>query len=687
MATYGSAWRRRVAWATFSILGAGPCLPVAHAGTETDALRVFTDSCGDCHGPDGGQGGIDFITDLVRIVSNGLVVAGKPEQSLIFQRIVSTDPAVRMPLGGGPLNAADVAAIRSWILAGAPTGGSRPDVPPLKALVGDALQDARRLASGERANARYVSLAPWAARPAELAALKNTLSMALNSLSWERELAKPVVVGNSGLLFRIDLEKLGWTPVQWDELTAAYPYGDERLTLDFAALSDLLDTRVAVTRADWLIYTATRPPFYHTLAQIPTQEAELSNRLEIDLKGDFEATTSTSRLVQRAAFVRSGVSNFNRVIERQTSNVGYFWRSYDFSSSSGRRYAIAFPLGPAPAFGEITGTGESLGFTHDGGEIIFRLPNGMQAFMLIEARGGRLNEGPANIVFDRDRGRPITNGISCMGCHIKGLIDKADEARASAEQSTTLSRAAKSRVADLYPLNRDLATQIATDRTDYQTALGRLAVERGIDPKPATYVEDEYQAPVDVNQVVRELDLATAADLAGITGRMSREAAEQIAPLFSGQPVPRDVFATVYEEITRALVRVPVDRETTFARTGLAQALPPDRLTPIPIAFGRSGEVQSLELTLNLDKAAALALSDLVVILRDDQGREARLNLEGRATRDGERLKITVPDTAPDWRALIGSPVQGAWTLVLKPAATSPRALILEAINIRLGYR
>src|SRR5436190_18801003 len=124
--------------------------------------------------------------------------------------------------------------------------------------------------------------------------------------------------------------------------------------------------------------------------------------------------------VARAGFNSSGVSRNNRLIERHESGHVVYWKSYDFAGNTGRQTLFAQPLGPHP----------SHGFQHDGGEIILNLPNGLQAYMLADAHGRRLDKGPTAIVTDPRRpDRAVENGLSCMTCHAKGMIDKADQVR------------------------------------------------------------------------------------------------------------------------------------------------------------------------------------------------------------------------------------------------------------------
>ena len=66
------------------------------------------------------------------------------------------------------------------------------------------------------------------------------------------------------------------------------------------------------------------------------------------------------------------MSKNNRLIERHTIPTGYFWTSYDFKGDRPKQSLFVHPLGPDGADG----------FKHDGGETIFSLPNGFQAYYL-----------------------------------------------------------------------------------------------------------------------------------------------------------------------------------------------------------------------------------------------------------------------------------------------------------------
>ena len=84
-----------------------------------DILPILTSQCGSCHG---GQGGL-WLTTYEQVMVGGqsgpVVVSGKPDQSLLYQRITGeTQP--QMPLDAAPLTQSQIAAIRGWIAEGAP---------------------------------------------------------------------------------------------------------------------------------------------------------------------------------------------------------------------------------------------------------------------------------------------------------------------------------------------------------------------------------------------------------------------------------------------------------------------------------------------------------------------------------------------------------------------------------------
>src|SRR5262249_24742039 len=142
-------------------------------------------------------------------------------------------------------------------------------------------------------------------------------------------------------------------------------------------------------RGDWFVAAAARPPLYHDVLQLPKTDRELEAMLRVDVAQNLRQDR-----VARAGFNSSGVSRNNRLIERHESGAVVYWKSYDFGSNAGRQNLFAHPLGP----GDCLTT-----FQHDGGEIIFNLPNGLQAYLLVAGDGRRIDKGPTAIVSDPRR--------------------------------------------------------------------------------------------------------------------------------------------------------------------------------------------------------------------------------------------------------------------------------------------
>ncbi|MFP6769396.1 MAG: DUF1549 domain-containing protein, partial [Planctomycetaceae bacterium] len=92
-----------------------------------DIRPILSNNCYKCHGPDGNQRQADLRLDLASIVGHRLETGGtlikakSPGESVLFQRISSKDPDLRMPPpeSGKTLTARQVTLITRWIGQGA----------------------------------------------------------------------------------------------------------------------------------------------------------------------------------------------------------------------------------------------------------------------------------------------------------------------------------------------------------------------------------------------------------------------------------------------------------------------------------------------------------------------------------------------------------------------------------------
>jgi len=97
-----------------------------------DVAPILNSKCVGCHNVDDPKGRLNLST--ISAMKQGgqtrvpLVVAKNPNASLLFARMVSPNPAQRMPKGGEALSDAELAKIGKWIVQGATFEGAAEDV-------------------------------------------------------------------------------------------------------------------------------------------------------------------------------------------------------------------------------------------------------------------------------------------------------------------------------------------------------------------------------------------------------------------------------------------------------------------------------------------------------------------------------------------------------------------------------
>ncbi len=452
--------------------------PGAEPAIDTEAIAVLQRHCARCHANGKEEGDLGFVTDAARLVAEGYVVPGAAARSELVRRIAEGEmppPSVkRRP------TKRELAIVRAWVDSMASPERPFQTWSELDKILA---ADAARLPYAARSHARWFSIAHLSnagATDLELGRVRTALAKLLASLTWSAKSPALVAVDTRRTVFRIDLRELGWSDATWDAIRAAYPYGVARGGVPEAI------------RADWFVATASRAPLYHAILGLPDTLDKLAARLGIDLAEDVHHDD-----VARAGFNRSGVSVNNRVLERHATRFGALWRSYDFATSRGRDNVFAHPLDLIPA----------------GGEVIFNLPDGMQAYMLVDRDGHRIDRAPTTIVSDPRRpDRAVENAVSCMGCHAAGILDHADQVRATASVARIRDR---DRIRTLYPPASEMSAYYARDRARFVAALrtmGSLASDAE-PPAPA----DEPIALTTI-RYEDELDLATAAAELGLRG-------------------------------------------------------------------------------------------------------------------------------------------------------------------------
>jgi WD40 repeat protein/mono/diheme cytochrome c family protein len=519
------------------------------------ARAVLKTHCYRCHGQDGSvEGSMNYVTDLAKLVARKKVLPNDAKGSRLFRRV---DEGTMPPPDEQPRpSAAEVAVLKKWIEAGAPAGevASRAAISQGEVYAA-VLADLGTMDRRARRFQRYFTLTHLhnaGLGDEELQTYRNALAKLVNSLSWGSKVVNPVPVDANRTVLRIDLRWYLWDATTWNRILQEYPYGVLDDSVSARAVSVGTLAKQPLVRGDWFVATASRAPLYYDVLQLPASLTELEKLIRVDA-----AENIRQERVARVGFNGSGISRFNRVLERHDSAQGMYWRTYDFDEPPAnlaeriqggllpdRRNIFAFPLGPG-------GLAENP-FQHVGGEAIFALPNGLHAYVLYTANDARLNKGPINIVSDPKRpDRAVEAGVSCMGCHATGILPKADQVIDHlAKNPKAFKRDEADVIRALYPGKEAGLKLMEADAKKYAEAVAKTGAKVSRFEAVST-ITLKYEA---------EVDLVTAASEVGLTpeefrGRISQSEAlvKHVGALRAGGTVTRQIWVQAFGDIAREL--------------------------------------------------------------------------------------------------------------------------------------
>ena len=531
-----------------TLIGFGFSIADAQQNIAQQAYTIIEKHCISCHGLHGPFTEQLVIESAPGLVATGTVVRGNPDASEFYNRLLGpTGNGAQMPFNQPPLSPAAIATIRQWIQAGAPSWETQHDV---NFITNDEMLTAMQthlasLDSFSRPFARYFTtthLYNAGESPEALSAYQVALSKLVNSLSWGFEVINPVPIDVQETIFYIDLRDYEWDirGDAWTRIERAYPYAiafdgliHVGLRAKLGQLRRDMSCEVPFVHVDWFLANASLPPLYHDILDLPATDRELERELGIDVARNIQSAAGVR--VWRAGFNDSGVSNNNRVVERHNSPHGAYWKSYDFAGNIGTQNVLTHPLS----------------FTHDGGEVIFNLPNGLQAYYISDASGNRIDVAPTEIVSNPAASDPaVRNGLSCIGCHTEGMKEFEDGVRKAVEQVTNPTFD-KPHALRLYVEKTVMDTLIVEDTERYRTALEATGgVFGGIEPVHRFY--EAFQDPLDASRAAASVGLETTAFLA----KISQESSLQnlgLAGLLDGGNVQRDAWTDNFGEVVSCL--------------------------------------------------------------------------------------------------------------------------------------
>ncbi|MGH1352184.1 MAG: DUF4384 domain-containing protein [Methyloligellaceae bacterium] len=543
-----------------------------------NAMSILDKHCSNCHQTGKGTGSFKdrpagnfgFVLNTEKLISSNMIKPGLPNASSLFVKMESGEMPkglsdkcneIEIPEGTycGP-DARELKVVYKWIeqLKSKPIEVARKFVTN-KEILAAMVADISKISEPIRPRIRYFVLTNlYNAGDSEkdLKGYRMALTKLVNSLSFQSDPASLVPVDENKTVFRVNIGDLGWTAQKWNAIAAHNPYALEYDDINFKTLQTASQAYQPFLRGDWFTYSASQPPLYHDILGLPDTKQELEKVLGLDVKENIK-----NLKVARAGFQKSGVSENNRMIERHSSRTGAYWESYDFAGNNERQSFFKYPLGPID---NRIPHSQKHGFEHDGGEIIFELPNGFHAYYLTDGKGKRIDKGPTPIVADpQRRDRAVTNGVSCMGCHDKGIkynshrpTKQQDQVREYIEKTNQLSFAARDVVMAIYPKHDEFFQIMEKDAQRYKSSLEKSGVTvgynvGGLEVVNALFVRFE-----------KDLDLKLGAAAFGMSEKEFTEVANRMGGevfalkqrLMTGL-VPRDQFISEFSKVVSMITR------------------------------------------------------------------------------------------------------------------------------------
>jgi hypothetical protein len=545
--------------------GEGGDVPTACIDLEPRVLGVLDANCAKCHGAGSpAQGGMDYILDFDQLIANDKIVPQKPEESRVYVRISAAENPMPPLTEMRRPSATDIEVVHDWIAncAGVQSCADQEFI-TRDTMLQQISADLGAIPLQNQKFARYFSfvhLYNAGYCDAEIEIFRQSLSKLVNSLSQETLIKAPVAIDAERLIYRIDLTDYDWDgdmgetfrlsepsfyypndPFQtnadgnkeskrafadkWEMIADQNPYNVEYVGQTALNIKNLTETHFPIMQGDAFIDAASRSPLYYDILLIPRRSAQLTpdlpackddecleSQLKLKILADIEdEKINDDGKVARAGFHISDVSDFNRVIERHRftdANNRVFWLSYDFNSQSGKANIGVHPLD----------------FVFAGGEIIFSLPNGLQAYMLTNAAGARLNEGPIDIVQDESqKDFLVRNGVSCMGCHSAGMIAREDNVRYeldNGQAETQFSDPDKEFIRALYPTHDEFNDLIGEDTKRFNDSLSAAGVAVNGENEPVITTFLAFDEDVGLRRAASELGLRST-DLSKDVGKLS----------------------------------------------------------------------------------------------------------------------------------------------------------------------
>lgn len=252
-----------------------------------------------------------------------------------------------------------------------------------------------------------------------------------------------------------------------------------------------------------------------------------------------------------------------------------YWKSIDYASSKGTDNIFIDPI-------HLVGTG---------GEMIFNLPNGLQAYYVADSTGGRLDFAPTSIVTDRlAEDKTVRNGLSCIRCHDRGMKPFRDDVRPAVERISGSGQIDKRSAIELYPTRTEMDKIVKADQDRFLASVEKL-LGHPQKEEPLTPVSKRFlEAPLQLHTVAGEIGLKSTDELRIIVRQPGLTGLGLVALADAGV-IRRDTWEDFYDQVITGLgIGIPVISLNGITRPNY---IPPTSPIDVRISTTRANNIFS----------------------------------------------------------------------------------------------
>lgn len=463
--------------------------PASPPITADRAKQILSVYCGNCHLPgktiDGKKGQTPYAQDVERF--------SRDDWKGIFENLDDRS----MPRRGDPnppkvsseQKVQDLTALQAYaqfmlneskpgsgVGLTLKTGACVPESVTMKTILDDL--KATKPEDGPLDRYRYINLNQLRSSgmsDEDITKLKMGFNKLFNTLTWKPDITKLQEI-DGGNVLKLDLKAFGWTgDKQWKKIDQEDPF--RVLSKDDPSRKELellTGSSSPVIRADWAMANLSRAKFADAFNDDNENPPVVTEGQLFDRLGANQAQLFAEDKVMSAGTLTSGVSGQNRVFNRfPTADGGFIYSSDDYANSSNSGKAILRDL---------------LAPKRDGGEFIYRKPNGMWGWKLALANGNRLDDAPLAIIQDGSAFGAIVNSPQqCFSCHSNDLLKPKGgdmvHNHVLANPGNVLTDEQRNKLLKRFPGDGPLNAQLQLDSKAYQDLMEkRLGIPPGVDP-------------------------------------------------------------------------------------------------------------------------------------------------------------------------------------------------------------